>query len=917
MEYMWHLGHKMIRLNNHEHTDLQEYLGCYVADSTGQLVFMEGALVQAVRKGYWILLDELNLAPSEVLEALNRLLDDHRELYVPDLQQTIRPHPHFMLFATQNPPMHYAGRKHLSRAFRSRFLELNIDDIPDTELAEILERRSEIPRSFATKMIAVMRELQRRRQMSNAFAGKHGYITARDLFRWAERPADGYAQLTENGYYILAERLRNHTEKQTVLEVLSKTMKVPLDVSTLYKSPSSPIGVSVCSLEWIPSTVRMFQLVHKALAMKEAVLLVGDTGTGKTSICQELARLNHQKLHILNCNLHTETADFVGGFRPVRDRSYLKGQCQEVLAKFEAHPLWKRHNIDMPITANTDTLPFNVLSSVIQDKVCSLRALADTLNAKDQSHVLSPKEKRKIGKDQCALKQLTATHRKLESLTASLQMPFLWEDGVLVEAMKKGDMILIDELNLAEDAVLERMNSVLDVGRTLTLAEKGGEPPEIVTAHPDFRIVATMNPGGDFGKKELSPALSNRFTQIWVPPIDNPSELRPILETHMQDLPLRGPLISALLEFVIRFRKWIADTHATVTIRDLLSVAHFVRRMSTLLGEWPALLHGIAMVFLDGLELSLASQGADAISALRSRSHELLRELIPVNCDATLAQIKGDLAGMECQVHQGVFALPPFALPLGSDEPVTDLRYNLTAPTPKRNVFRLLRAMQLKKPVLLEGSPGVGKTSLVSALAALTGHRLIRINLSEETDMMDLLGADLPVSGGRPGQFRWCDGPLLCAIKGGHWVLLDELNLANQQILEGLNALTDHRSEIFVPELNQTFICPSSFRLFASQNPTGQGGGRKGLPKSFLNRFTRVYAEPFQQSDLTEMALALCSNRIDTTILRGMVQFLSRVSQLCTCGKLGNTGGPWEFNLRDFLRQVVTEVHRIHDRKSA
>lgn len=25
-----------------------------------------------------------------------------------------------------------------------------------------------------------------------------------------------------------------------------------------------------------------------------------------------------------------------------------------------------------------------------------------------------------------------------------------------------------------------------------------------------------MNPGGDYGKKDLSPALRNRFTEIWV-----------------------------------------------------------------------------------------------------------------------------------------------------------------------------------------------------------------------------------------------------------------------------------------------------------------------------------------------------------------------------------------------------------------
>lgn len=65
-------GHTLVRINNHEQTDLQEYLGSYISDETGRLVFREGALVEAVRQGHWLLLDELNLAPSQVLEALNR-----------------------------------------------------------------------------------------------------------------------------------------------------------------------------------------------------------------------------------------------------------------------------------------------------------------------------------------------------------------------------------------------------------------------------------------------------------------------------------------------------------------------------------------------------------------------------------------------------------------------------------------------------------------------------------------------------------------------------------------------------------------------------------------------------------------------------------------------------------------------------
>jgi len=132
------IGHRFIRINNHEHTDIQEYIGSYVSDPlTGKLVFKD--LVRALRNGDWIVLDELNLAPADVLEALNRLLDDNREMIIPETREIVRPHPHFMLFATQNPPGLYAGRKALSRAFRNRFLEVHFEDVPQEEL-ETLEQ---------------------------------------------------------------------------------------------------------------------------------------------------------------------------------------------------------------------------------------------------------------------------------------------------------------------------------------------------------------------------------------------------------------------------------------------------------------------------------------------------------------------------------------------------------------------------------------------------------------------------------------------------------------------------------------------------------------------------------------------------------------------------------------------------------
>lgn len=104
-----------------------------------------------------------------------------------------------------------------------------------------------------------------------------------------------------------------------------------------------------------------------------------------------------------------------------------------------------------------------------------------------------------------------------------------------------------------------------------------------------------------------------------------------------------------------------------------------------------------------------------------------------------------------------------------------------------------------------------------------------------------MFGTDLPVEGGKGGEFAWRDGPFLRALRAGNWILLDELNLASQSVLEGLNACFDYREEVYIPELAKTFKVNRSTRFFACQNPLRQGGDRRGLPKSFLNRFTQVF----------------------------------------------------------------------------
>ena len=274
-------GHRCVRINNHEHTDIQEYTGSYAADSKGKISFQEGILVQALRKGHWVILDELNLAPSEVLEALNRLLDDNRELYLPEINEAIKPHQNFRLFATQNPAGAYGGRKPLSRAFRNRFVEIHMSDIPEDEMILIL-----------------MKSLRQRRSRTGIFRGKDGLITPRDLLRWAGRGSLSKTDLALEGYMLLAERLRIDEEKDVVRSVIEREFKVTIDVAEAYygdksegrallehvlglKSTLSASGLNVNSIAPTQSMMRLLTLVMRCVKQREPVLLVGDTGCGK------------------------------------------------------------------------------------------------------------------------------------------------------------------------------------------------------------------------------------------------------------------------------------------------------------------------------------------------------------------------------------------------------------------------------------------------------------------------------------------------------------------------------------------------------------------------------------------------------------------------------------------------------------
>ncbi len=862
IEYLARIsGNKFVRINNHEHTDLQEYLGTYVSGLDGHLQYQEGVLVHALREGYWVILDELNLAPTDVLETLNRLLDDNRELWIPETQQVVRPHENFMLFATQNPPGMYGGRKVLSRAFRNRFLELHFDDIPDDELETILRERSQIAPSFCTRIVAVYKKLSILRQSERLFEQKNSFATLRDLFRWALRDADDREQLAINGFLLLAERVRNPEERDAVKRVIEEVMKVQIDETQVYslhkinRSLRLPI-LSPRDVVWTKSMRRLCVLAAEALRNNEPVLLVGETGSGKTTICQIIAEIFNTQLHIVNAHHNMETGDLIGAQRPIRNRTLAETQLsQELTAVLKS---------------------CNAFDNEIEYDISTLQSAYETLQ-RQKSAKLSDE-----------------TRLHIEMAKSRANALFEWVDGSLIHAMENGQHFVLDEISLADDSVLERLNSVLEPSRTLFLAEKGSDNA-LVKALPGFQFLATMNPGGDYGKRELSPALRNRFTEIWVPHASEKGEMLEIAQAKLsgQLLDFSQPMVDFAAWYAARYN--VVAPH--ISIRDMLSWIHFANTFHVS-DPYLALLHGAAMVYIDGLGANPASQMSIAETSVPQERQACLLRLDGL-FDHDLSSLYGE--AYQLSFTRNKFAIGPFSLPKSSVA-IPDPKYSLQAPTTMTNALKIMRALQLRKPVLLEGSPGVGKTTLVAALAQAIGMPLTRINLSDQTDLMDLFGSDVPIEGEEAGRFGWRDAPFLRAMQKGEWVLLDEMNLASQNVLEGLNACLDHRGQVYISELDQTFERHPDFVVFAAQNPHHQGGGRKGLPASFIDRFTVVYAEKFTQNDLFVISREIFPG-YPLHETHKVIQCVSALSQLLQQDRsIGAHGGPWEINLRDILR---------------
>ncbi len=108
-----------------------------------------------------------------------------------------------------------------------------------------------------------------------------------------------------------------------------------------------------------------------------------------------------------------------------------------------------------------------------------------------------------------------------------------WQDGILPTCMKKGYVLILDEIDMCPPEILSLLHPVLEENSILVLKEHNGE---VIRPHKEFRIFATANSIGSMQEKagsyagtvQMNSAFLDRWHVLEMPNLDFKTEVKVI-----------------------------------------------------------------------------------------------------------------------------------------------------------------------------------------------------------------------------------------------------------------------------------------------------------------------------------------------------------------------------------------------------
>ena len=161
----------------------------------------------------------------------------------------------------------------------------------------------------------------------------------------------------------------------------------------------------------------------------------------------------------------------------------------------------------------------------------------------------------------------------------------------------------------------------------------------------------------------------------------------------------------------------------------------------------------------------------------------------------------------------------------------------------------LMVAVVLRKPLLLKGPTGAGKTKLAESVSATFKQPMQSINCSVDLDAESLLGFKTLVQRNGQSIIEFVEGPVVTAMKKGHLLYIDEINMAKPETLPILHSVLDHRRMMTNPFTGEVITAHEDFGVIAAIN---EGYiGTTPMNEALKNRFV-AFPVPYLDGEQLE-----------------------------------------------------------------